>query len=236
MSVGKEDTTPSLPRHMQSTTDLPLLELSGENVWESVCPTCDLDAQTSSAPTSPSHLDTGGEEKRCCRSPRSSACIKLGRLTGPLIIFSATAIIFIILGREYMNQILNWLETLPLIYSLCLFVLLFTIISFPFGFGYIILNMTSGYLYGMAKGQAVVTISVAIGFSIAFLLLRSCLREWALQYISSMPTLLALSRVLEGPQGFRVILLTRFTPVPFGLQNTLFAVSPLIIHYSNKTI
>lgn len=171
-----------------------------------------------------------GEETRlfsitaCCRAPLCSSCLRCGRFTAPIILFCLVSFIFIALGRGYLTLMLSWLENLPLSTSLVVFVLLFTLISFPFGFGYIILNTTAGYLYGLVRGQAIVTVSVAIGFTVAFLLCRSCLREWSSQYLSS-PTLMALMRVVEGPHGLKVIILTRFTPVPFGLQNSLFAVS-----------
>lgn len=168
---------------------------------------------------------------RCCikfTAPLCSNCLRCGRLTVPLLVFCMLCLIFLSLGRGYLTQLLSWLENLSITYSLIVFVVLFTIISFPFGFGYIILNMTAGYLYGLMRGQAVVTLSVAVGFSVAFILCRSCLRDWASQYLSSSPTLLAMKRVVEGPHGLKVIVLTRFTPIPFGLQNTLFAVSDLI--------
>ncbi len=147
------------------------------------------------------------------------------RLTGPLVILLVLAVIFLILGREYLVQTLTWLEQLRLIPSICVFVALFTIVSFPFGFGYIILNMAAGYLYGLVRGQVVVTLSVAIGFTIAFVVCRCCLKNWAMQYVSKSTALLAMKSIVEGPHGIRVIVFTRFTPIPFGLQNTLFAVS-----------
>lgn len=32
-------------------------------------------------------------------------------------------------------------------------------------------------------------------------------------------------RVISGPRAFKVVLLARLTPIPFGLQNTIFGVS-----------
>ena len=124
-----------------------------------------------------------------------------GKLTGPIAILVFLAIVFLILGREYLIQILTWLEQLKLIPSICVFVALFTIISFPFGFGYIILNVAAGYLYGLVRGQVVVSLSVAIGFTIAFFVCRCCLKSWAMQYVSQSTTLLAMKRIVEGPHG-----------------------------------
>lgn len=192
----------------QSSDDEPL-ELIGESAS---CP-CNIRSTTD-----PTQEDEGDKETYC----KIKTC---GRLSGPLVVLLGLTILFLILGREYLVQTLNWLERLSLVPSICVFVALFTLVSFPFGFGYIILNMAAGYLYGVIRGQVVVTLSVAIGFTIAFFICRCCLKDWAMQYVSKSTTLLAMTRIVEGPNGAKVILFTRFTPIPFGLQNALFAVS-----------
>lgn len=35
----------------------------------------------------------------------------------------------------------------------------------------------------------------------------------------------AILRVIAGPRAFKVVLFARLTPIPFGLQNTIFGVS-----------
>jgi len=35
----------------------------------------------------------------------------------------------------------------------------------------------------------------------------------------------AILRVISGPKAFRVVLFTRLTPIPFGVQNVIFGVS-----------
>lgn len=35
----------------------------------------------------------------------------------------------------------------------------------------------------------------------------------------------AILRVIAGPRAFKIVLLARLTPIPFGLQNTIFGVS-----------
>ena len=147
-----------------------------------------------------------------------------GRLSWPFALFLSIAVLVIVLARGHLLGILAWLDHLPWLERMVVFIALFTLVSFPFGFGYIILNLMAGYLYGFLCGQAVVVLSVAVGFSVAFLLCRSCLQDYAKRSITS-PALLAVKRVVEGPHGLKVILLTRLTPVPFGLQNVLFSVS-----------
>lgn len=151
---------------------------------------------------------------------------KWKRLSGPMALFIVIGLIFLIWGRGHFFQLLEWLEKLPLCYSLLVFITLFTIVSFPFGFGYIVLNMMAGYLYGFFRGQLIVMLSVSVGISFSFMLCRLWFKDYARSVVTS-NALQAVLKVLDGPQGFKVIFLTRFTPIPFGFQNVLFSVSYL---------
>lgn len=156
--------------------------------------------------------------------PQESTSQRWRRLSWPLVIFLIIGVVLVLLGRGHLLELLKWLERMPWLESIFVFAILFTLVSFPFGFGYIILNMMAGYLYGFFRGQAIVMVSVSVGFSVAFILCRSWLKDYARGIVNS-NALQAVLRVVEGPHGFKVILLTRFTPIPFGLQNVLFAVS-----------
>lgn len=134
------------------------------------------------------------------------------------------SILVILFSRVYLLDILKWLERLPVVESIVLFVVLFTIVSFPFAFGYIVLNMMAGYLYGFVTGQFVVSISVTFGLLISIGLCRRYFANYGQANFTSSP-FLALMRVLEGPSGLKVMALARLTPVPFGIQNALLAVS-----------
>ena len=143
---------------------------------------------------------------------------------------SYTALIFLILGlivvilcRRYIKDLLEWLQNLDEWTGMLLFVIMFTVVSFPMTWGYILLNLAAGYLYGFMLGFVVVVISVLCGLSSAFFICRRYLREFVRAKLES-DNLKAIMRVVEGKRGFKVIALTRLTPVPFGLQNGLFAV------------
>lgn len=151
---------------------------------------------------------------------------KWKRLSGPLLLFVVLGFVVLVWGRTHLLQLLQWLERLPLHQSLLVFIVLFTLISFPFGFGYIILNLMAGYLYGILHGQLIVMVSVAVGVTVSFLACRSWFKDYAHGMVTS-NALQAVLKVVEGPHGFKVIFLTRFTPIPFGLQNVLFAVSSM---------
>ena len=149
---------------------------------------------------------------------------KWKRLSWPMALCIILGLIILIWGHGHLLQLLQWLENLPLHESLLVFICLFSLVSLPFGFGYIILNVMAGYIYGIVNGQLIVMVSVAVGISNSFLLCR----KWFRDYVKTMVTsnaLQAMLRVVEGPNGFKVIVLTRFTPIPFGIQNVLFSVS-----------
>ena len=160
--------------------------------------------------------------------PEESTSQRWRRLSWPLVAFLIIGVVLVLLGRGHLLELLKWLEHMPWLESIFVFAILFTLVSFPFGFGYIILNMMAGYLYGFFRGQAIVMVSVSVGFSVAFFLCRSWLKDYARGIVNS-NALQAVLRVVEGPHGFKVIMLTRFTPIPFGLQNVLFAVSSKIM-------
>ena len=144
---------------------------------------------------------------------------------------SGTALVALLLGlvlmflcRRYLKDLLEWLQNLDKWQALFLFLVMFTIVSFPMTWGYIVLNVAAGYLYGFKVGLVVVLVCVAFGLSTAFMVCRRFLRDYVRSKLES-DSLKAIMRVVEGKRGFKVIALTRLTPVPFGLQNGLFAVS-----------
>ncbi len=142
----------------------------------------------------------------------------------PLLVIALLCLSLLILSHGKFG-LWKWLEELHWLWSLLVFILLFTMVSFPFGFGYVILNMMCGYLYGFVRGQLIVTVSVIVGFSLAFTMCRSLFKDYTRGMVNSTTTLQAILQVIDGPNGFKIILLTRLTPIPFGLQTVMFAVS-----------
>lgn len=139
------------------------------------------------------------------------------------LILLVIGVILVVLCRRYIKDVLEWLQNLDEWVGALLFVIMFTVVSFPVTWGYIILNVAAGYLYGFMLGFFIVVVSVACGLSSAFIVCRRYLRDFVRSKLES-DSLKAIMRVVEGKRGFKVIALTRLTPVPFGLQNGLFAV------------
>lgn len=134
----------------------------------------------------------------------------------------------LLLFHSYIKQFLVWLEEQNELIAIFVFVLLFTIVAFPMTWGYILLNLAAGYLYGIMYGLALVVFSCLIGVPIAHVFTRHLLydvvRNRCIGHNESMNAVLA---TVEQRHAFKVVGLTRLTPVPFGLQNAVFAVSYL---------
>ena len=147
-------------------------------------------------------------------------------LSGTLLLLVIVAVLLIFFFRRYLKDCLEWLEHTDSWVSGLLFILMFTLVSFPMTWGYIFLNVAAGYLYGFLMGLVTVNVSVLVGVSVSLVVCRKGIRGFVTSKLQS-EHLKAIIRVVESRRGFKVLVLTRLTPIPFGLQNGLFAVSIL---------
>uniref|UniRef100_G3UQM3 Transmembrane protein 64 n=1 Tax=Meleagris gallopavo TaxID=9103 RepID=G3UQM3_MELGA len=128
------------------------------------------------------------------------------------------------LVRQYLRDLLLWAESLDSLAGVLLFTMGFIVVSFPCGWGYILLNVAAGYLYGFVLGMGLMVLGVLVGTFVAHVACRRLLARWALDRIQGSTTLSAVVRVVEGGSGLKVVALARLTPIPFGLQNAVFIV------------
>ena len=169
--------------------------------------------------------------KKSWRKGAFSAVVSLGKMSGPLILFIVVCVIITLVCRSYINDLIITLEELPVWESLLVFLALYTLVSFPFAFGCIVLNMACGYLYGMVEGTLIAIVATEFGYLVVFYLSRRCLRRYAETQVSS-PYLVSVMRVMEGPNGLKVTILFRLMPLPLGVQNSILAVSVIILSHS----
>lgn len=132
------------------------------------------------------------------------------------------AIVFIC--RDYIKILLYWIEHQDTWLVTVIVVALFTVVSFPIVIGYLFLIIASGYLFGMLKGMAMVVLAANLGIAIAHTTLSALSSRLPMGALLRSQTARAILRVIAGPQAWRVVLFARLTPIPFGLQNTIFAV------------
>uniref|UniRef100_A0A673ANN8 Transmembrane protein 64 n=1 Tax=Sphaeramia orbicularis TaxID=375764 RepID=A0A673ANN8_9TELE len=137
----------------------------------------------------------------CCFKSALLACI----LTA--VCFSSVALV-----RQYLKDLLLWVESMDSLVGAMLFIVGLIIVSFPCGWGYIVLNVAAGYLYGFVLGMGLVMVG-------------RLLTDWVLNKVGNSEQLSAVIRVVEGGSGLKVVALARLTPIPFGLQNAVFSIT-----------
>ncbi|KAK6490786.1 transmembrane protein 64-like [Huso huso] len=150
----------------------------------------------------------------CCCKSALLVCILA------VVCFSSVTLV-----RQYLKDLLVWVESLDSLVGALLFVVGLIVVSFPCGWGYILLNVAAGYLYGFVLGMGLVIVGVLIGTFIAHVVCKRLLTEWVLIKIESSEQLSAVIRVVEGGSGLKVVALARLTPIPFGLQNAVFSIT-----------
>ncbi|NWS42314.1 TMM64 protein, partial [Probosciger aterrimus] len=131
------------------------------------------------------------------------------------------------LVRQYLRDLVLWAESLDSLAGVLLFTVGFIIVSFPCGWGYILLNVAASYLYGFWLGMGLMVLGVLVGTFVAHVACKRLLAHWARARIQGSETLSAIVRVVEGGSGLKVVALARLTPIPFGLQNAVFAITDL---------
>ena len=178
------------------------------------CSTCSSPTDRSQSPV----IEEGGR----------SRIIHWMKMTFLALTVIAMAFIAVILCRDYLKFLLLWMEEINLWAAAVIFAVLFTVVSFPMTWGYVLLNVSAGYLYGVALGSVIVIVCAFIGVVIGHELTRRFLNEYVLSKVATglgNESLRAILRVIEGGRTFKVVALARLTPIPFGLQNGIFAVS-----------
>lgn len=82
-----------------------------------------------------------------------------------------------------------------------------------------VLTLGAGAVFGLGLGTATVFVGATAGASAAFLVGRHLAREWVAARVEGNPRFAAIDRAV-GREGFRIVLLTRLSPVfPFNLLN-----------------
>lgn len=170
---------------------------------------------------------TGGVSFTAVGESRHPCCITACCFKSAVLACILTAVCFssVALVRQYLKDLLLWVEGLDSAVGALLFIVGLIIVSFPCSWGYIVLNVAAGYLYGFVLGLGLVMVGVLIGTFVAHLVCKRLLTDWVLNKIGNSEQLSAVIRVVEGGSGLKVVALSRLTPIPFGLQNAVFSIT-----------
>lgn len=88
-----------------------------------------------------------------------------------------------------------------------------------------LLTLAAGFLFGVVAGSLTVSVGSTLGASAAFLVGRYFARDFIERKISGNPKFAAIDEAV-GRQGFKIVLLTRLSPVfPFNMLNYAFGLT-----------
>ncbi|XP_034017120.1 transmembrane protein 64 [Thalassophryne amazonica] len=173
------------------------------------------------------NIDVGGTTFTSPGEFRHPCCVTTFCFKSALLACFMAAVCFssLALVRQYLKDLLVWVESLDSLVGALLFIVGLIIVSFPCGWGYIVLNVAAGYLYGFVLGMGLVMVGVLIGTFVAHLVCKRLLTGWVLNKVGNNEQLSAVIRVVEGGSGLKIVALARLTPIPFGLQNAVFSIT-----------
>ena len=152
--------------------------------------------------------------------PNEPSCLSVSAFSACVVIVVCA---FIVLSRDYIKYVVMSLEHSGVITSFVVFLMLFTAVSFPCTWGYMLLNIAAGYLYGLVGGILIIVSCATLGITLAHITIRKFFGDLVRSRLVS-SSMRHVVNVVESEHGFKVIALARLTPIPFGLQNALFAV------------
>ncbi|XP_038070418.1 transmembrane protein 64-like isoform X2 [Patiria miniata] len=185
-------------------------------------------------PTSPSFGTASFPADSCladclgCRSPLAQLACMETRICTRL----STLLVLLICGaflvwafQEQIEGLLPWLLGTNPYLGAAVFFVLFVLVALPSSIpGYLLLNIAAGYRFGLVLGTLVVVTSALGGAYCAFVFCRLACTAFLLSKLQN-DYLQAIVHMVEGEHSFKVIALTRLTPIPFGLQNGVFSMA-----------
>ncbi|KAJ8956285.1 hypothetical protein NQ318_015021 [Aromia moschata] len=163
------------------------------------------------------------QQKDKCGRLRSTICfLSLCRLLA-LICTLFVILCILLLCKAYIKFVLLWLENQDKFIISGTICFLYILVSLPVSIGYIVLVVASGYLFGIGRGLMLTVFGANFGLLVAHNILRYVGHHPSVYRYTRNDTAQAIMRVISGPLCFKIVFCSRLTPIPFGLQNTIFA-------------
>ncbi|CAG9853730.1 unnamed protein product [Phyllotreta striolata] len=156
--------------------------------------------------------------------PKTICFLSLCRLLA-LLCTLIVIVCILLLCKAYIKFVLIWLERQDAFIVSSTICILFIIVALPISIGYIVLVLASGYLFGVPRGLLLVVFGANFGLLIANNVLKLLGHHHSIYKYTQNDTAKAILRVISGPLCFKIVFCSRLTPIPFGLQNTIFALS-----------
>lgn len=170
-----------------------------------------------------SDVKLSGDDIPTSVSKAQGTCLSCFQVFISSLVIIAVICCTLVFCRQYIRAVLMWMETLDMYFSCTIYLLLFLLVSFPMVWGYLLLIVSAGYLYGLICGVCIVMFCASCGVLLSHVTLkRTCNKRILDKFYND--KVAAIVRVVESDQGLKVVTLARLTPIPFGLQNAIFAV------------
>lgn len=133
--------------------------------------------------------------------------------------------------KDYFMYVLSYLDDTAnknaLEFHLILIVL-FIGVSLPMLWGYTICILICAYVYSFLTGFCIVVFYSTIGMAVSFFVCRYVFYEYANERVRSVQYLRAICAIIESrDKGLYIVFLSRLMPIPFGLANTIFALTDI---------
>ncbi len=140
-----------------------------------------------------------------------------------VIIASVVAASFLLPVKSWLVGGLEWVRGLGVWAPV--FVVAFYIIACILFLPGSVLTLGAGFLFKLALGIITVSIGSTLGACAAFIVGRTVARKWVSEKIGGNKKFAAIDKAV-GQQGFKIVLLTRLSPVlPFNLLNYAFGLT-----------
>lgn len=149
------------------------------------------------------------------------------RLVACICLFFVAILLCLFTGRHYFKLLLINIEKGDIVVTFLVFLVLFSLVSLPIAWGYVLLNVASGYLYGLLFGALFVSVCALFGIVFAHFALKTFCTNLVFERLVKNNTVQSFIKLVENNPR-RIVVISRLTPIPFGLQNALFAVSLLV--------
>ncbi|XP_064467353.1 transmembrane protein 64-like [Ornithodoros turicata] len=134
-------------------------------------------------------------------------------------------ILTLLWGKLYVRNCLVWLESQDRETVCVMFILMYTFVAFPLTWGYILLNFACGYHFGLLFGVLVTVGAATLGISVAHTVMKRFFLGFIMARLLTSDFVKSTLALLDSGHAFKVVIISRLTPIPFGLQNAMFAVS-----------
>jgi len=173
------------------------------------------------------YIDT---EPKVARNPPKNRCRRRLEFFLWITLLIGLTLVIVFLCREYLATVLRWHQKLDGWLNVTVYIGLFFAVCLPFLFGYVIVCVGAGYIYGIWYGLLISSLATLFGCTIVFALCRGRFKRWAERKAAGYPIFYSMCGILAEPgrDGLQMLLLLRLSPIPVGMTTTLFAVSDMV--------